>query len=251
MRFTRERTGPGRRIRKYLIRLVLLSLIIGIFMLIKPALERRIHDLIHEYSHKLNFLIKTVVVEDYDKTYCVPLDESQILTQYIGSPTVLAPVARIKQELHSIDCISKVDVSRVLPSTLKVRVQAKQPIAVLQHRRKFVFITSTGELIQIRTSDGLEGFIIVTGENAEKHVSHLLEIIKVDPELYKKVVAATWIGDRRWNLKFDNDAEVFLPEANPEMGWQRFLKLFSTREEFRTWKYALIDLRVEDRVYAR
>ena len=42
---------------------------------------------------------------------------------------------------------------------------------------------------------------------------------------------------------------VKLPEANPEIAWNKFIKIISSTE-FKEKNYKSVDLRIQDRIYA-
>ena len=43
--------------------------------------------------------------------------------------------------------------------------------------------------------------------------------MSTEPALAERVVAATWVGDRRWTLHLDNRVDVLLPENDVAAAW--------------------------------
>ena len=56
------------------------------------------------------------------------------------------------------------------------------------------------------------------------------------------MVAATWVGDRRWSLHLDNQIDVLLPEQDPLDAW-RLLAAKARDEALLDRAISVIDLR--------
>ena len=200
-------------------------------------------------SHRLNYLVDNVVVIGEDDN-CKIADVS-VLDKYKGTSTLLISVNEIRKDLESTDCISKVSVTRLLPNKIRINIEPRKPIAIWQHKHKFSFIASNGEVIKIRNSKDISKFILVVGENAPGRTPELLALLHQDPDLYKKVVSAVWVGDRRWNILFDNGTELYLPEDGYEKAWIKFAELSKTNQSFKSFSYRVVDLRIKNRIYAK
>ena len=163
-----------------------------------------------------------VQMEEYERSICPNLEEQISLSQYQQNAIFSVPIETIKQDLEKIDCVQSASVSRLLPSTIKVFAKIKKPIAIWQNERRFFFITEKGGLMRIRATEGVENFILVTGEDAPKHTPDLIQMFKSAPEaISSKVVSAMRISNRRWNVRFNNETELMLPEVDPELSWQK------------------------------
>lgn len=204
---------------------------------------------IAKISYKMNYVIKSIEVFGEDDN-CRVADIS-VLDKYKGVPTLVVSVDDIRADLESVDCIGKVSVSRVLPSKLKIMVEPKTPIAIWQHKHKFFFIAENGSVLEIRNNKDINKFIIIVGENAPKMAPQLLKIITKDQDLPQKVISAIWIGDRRWNVTFDNGTEILLPEEKYAKAWDKLVELIKSNEAFKSFSYRVIDFRVPNRIYAK
>lgn len=204
---------------------------------------------IEQMSHKMGYLIKDIEVVGEDDN-CQVANVS-VLDKYKGTPTLLVSVDEIRADLENVDCIGKVAVTRLLPSKIKVSIVSRVPIAIWQHKHKFYFIASNGSTLKIRNSKDVGKFIIIVGENAPERTPELLALLHDDPDIYKKVVSAVWVGDRRWNIIFDNGTELYLPEEHYVEAWNKFVELSKNKEEFKRFSYRVVDLRVKNRIYAK
>ena len=200
-------------------------------------------------SDKFGYVVEDVMVTGEDSNCIIELHD--LKNQYLGRSVFLADLEGIRQKLAPIDCIALIGVSRALPNKLEVVIKPKQQIAIWQNNKQFYFIAEDGSILKIRNSKNLQDFIIILGEKAPAHTVALLKVIKQDHEIYSKIVSAIWIGDRRWNIIFDNDTEVMLPENGYDQAWQKFLELMQTNENFKDFRHKTIDFRVKNRIYAK
>jgi cell division protein FtsQ len=91
---------------------------------------------------------------------------------------------------------------------------------------------------------------LVVGEGADREAPRLFDAMAVHPVLFKRVVAAIWVGGRRWNLRFDSGLEARLPEGDIGIAWARLGDLVATRGLLER-PVAAVDLRLADRTVIR
>ena len=61
---------------------------------------------------------------------------------------------------------------------------------------------------------------MLVGEGAPRRAARLFALLSTEPALLARVIAATWVGDRRWTLHLDNRVDVLLPEENLDAAWR-------------------------------
>jgi cell division protein FtsQ len=228
---------------------VIVFLFAYLFYFNQSLLPEFIAKKVEKLSQQLGYIVQEIEVVGEDDN-CHVADVS-MLDKYKGMSTILVSVDDIRKDLESVDCIGQVSVSRVLPSRLRVSIEPRMPIAIWQHKHKFFFIANNGSVLQIRNSKDVSKFIIILGDHAPEKTPELLKLLRSDPELYQKVVSAIWIGDRRWNVIFDNGMELLLPENDYIKAWNKFVELSKNNEAFKSFSYCVVDLRVQNRIYAK
>ena len=67
--------------------------------------------------------------------------------------------------------------------------------------------------------------LLVKGAGAPERTAALVALLQTRPVLAKRVVLATRLGKRRWDLRFDNGVFLKLPERRPDVAWHRFADL--------------------------
>ena len=157
---------------------------------------------------------------------------------------------RARARLETMGWIKSARVSRRLPSTLEVHIIEREPFVLWQLRRRLVLIDRTGETI---LNNGLGKFTylpVVVGEDAPDHAAELIDTLSAQPHLLERVDSATRVGLRRWNLRFDNGVDVYLPEEGVADAWRRLGSL-QDEQGILDRDVAAIDLRLADRLVVR
>lgn len=167
-----------------------------------------------------------------------------------GGPILAIDPQVLRARLESIDWIDQAQIRRVLPNKLVIDLKEAQPIAIWQSQGKFALIDARGRRI---TETGIDGFAhlpLVVGEGAPESAASLFAMLDSEPTLKSRVVAAVRVGDRRWNIRFENNVDLLLPEFDAEESWHRFARIES---EHRLLARAItaIDMRLKDRLVVR
>jgi cell division protein FtsQ len=180
-------------------------------------------------------------------------DKAQIL-QAIGidrgGPILSVDPEQLRLRLEALDWIDQAQVRRILPGRLEIDIREATPIAIWQEGGKFALIDAKGRKI---TEQGVEAFAhlpLVVGGGAGEHAAELFALLDSEPTMKARVSAAVRVGDRRWNIRFDNNVDLLLPEFDAADAWHRLAKLES---EHRLLARALtaIDMRLKDRMVVR
>lgn len=111
--------------------------------------------------------------------------------------------------------IADARVSRRLPDTLVVDIVERTPAAIWQYRRQLQLIDGAGALIApIDPRTVPDQLPLVIGPNANRHAAALIALIAGQPALKPLIEGATWIGGRRWDLRFQSGETIALPEGD-------------------------------------
>ena len=155
-----------------------------------------------------------------------------------------------RARLEAMGWIESARVSRRLPSTLEVHIVEREPFALWQVRRRLVLIDRAGETILRKGLGRFTYLPVVVGEDAPDFAAELIDTLTGRPELLERVDAATRVGLRRWNLRFDNGVDVYLPEDGVAEAWRR-LGALQDEQGILDREVAVIDLRLTDRLVVR
>ncbi len=86
-----------------------------------------------------------------------------------------------------------------------------------QNGGKFQLIDRAGQVVveqdPVKDAAAFATLPLVVGAGAPENAAALLDQLAALPALRARVVAAVRVGERRWNLRLNNGADVLLPEG--------------------------------------
>jgi cell division protein FtsQ len=165
----------------------------------------------------------------------------------IGQPILGFDASTAQSRLEELPWVEQASVGRYLPDTIRVRLVERKPLAIWQHEGRFSLIDREGDVIVSdvaadKVKRQFDHLRVLAGEGAPGQAVELFKMLSVEPELSARVRAASWVGDRRWNLRLDNEIDVLLPEKAPLQAW-RFLAKVAKDQALLDRAIVAIDLR--------
>ena len=122
--------------------------------------------------------------------------------------------------------------------------------ALWQRDSGFRLIDRAGQVIDQADAAAFRQLLVLVGDHAPAHVGELLAMLAREPDLAARVRGAVWVGDRRWNLRFDNGVDVKLPADSPQTAWSQLAKL-EREQHLLARDVTVIDMRLPDRLTVR
>ena len=184
------------------------------------------------------------------RTWADESDISVALGLYVGQTIFDIDLKDARVRLEALGWIESARVSRRLPSTLEVHIVEREPFALWQLRKRLVLIDRAGETILRKGLGGFTYLPLIVGEDAPDYAAGLLDILSGRPELFERVDSATRVGMRRWNVRFGNGVDVYLPEDGVAEAWRR-LGALQDEQGILDREVEVIDLRQKDRLIIR
>lgn len=139
--------------------------------------------------------------------YNIAFDQNQ-------TPMPSVDLDAIRDRLLQIGWIKEARVSRRLPDTIVVDVVERQPIAIWQHAQQLNLIDGEGVVLEQVRIEAMPDLMLVIGAGANRNLAGLNRLLDAAPHLRAQVEAATWIGGRRWDLRFQTGEVLALPEGD-------------------------------------
>jgi cell division protein FtsQ len=168
-----------------------------------------------------------------------------------GDPILAFSVAGARARLESINWVKSATVERRLPGTIVVTLVERAPFAVWQHEGKFSLVDRDGNMVTDSDVSSFAGQVpLIVGPGAPKAAALLLDLLAQQPDLMSRLVAAVRVGERRWNLRMNNGADVMLPEGAEAQALARLAELQSSNALLDRPLQA-VDLRLPDRLVVR
>lgn len=164
----------------------------------------------------------------------------------------LVDLAATRRRLLQFGWIRDARVSRRLPDTLVIDVIERQPAAIWQDNGRLSLIDADGVVLEPVRIDHMPDLPLLVGPAANRHVAGLAALLEAAPQLRAQVAGATWVGERRWDIRFQSGEILSLPEGDDEA--RRALLSFAAldqQESLLGRGFARIDMRDPRRAYIR
>lgn len=196
--------------------------------------------------------VKQVIVEGREKTPEPMLRAA--LGVGIGDKLLGFSLEAARARIEHLAWVQSATVERRLPGTIVVTLLERRPFAVWQSGGKFVLIDRMGQLVAEQDPEkdktAFATLPLVVGPGAPEAAAGLLDTLTNFPDLRSRVVAAVRVGERRWNLRLHNGADVMLPEAQEAAALLRLMDL-QTNQQILDRPLASVDMRLADRLVVR
>lgn len=183
----------------------------------------------------------------------VELRESEVLAAAgVGPLRSLAflDASEVRKRLESVPMIRQASVSKLYPDALSIGIVEREPQALWQRNGEVFVIAGDGTVIDLMTDPRFARLPFVAGEGANMRAEEYIDIVKAAGPLAQRIRAGILVSGRRWDIKFDNDLIVRLPEIEPVVAMTRLVDL-ERRETLLNKDLIAIDMRQNDRMSLR
>ncbi len=199
-------------------------------------------------SAEAGYALTTLEVEGRKET---PKDDIMLaLGAMKGDPILGVDLEAARQRLVDLPWVTAAVVERRLPGTLRVSLTEAEPMALWQKKGDFYLVSQTGDVLAVKDVARFGKLPVLVGDAAPQKAGDLFAMLTLEPELKKRVTAAVFVGNRRWNLRLDNGVDVKLPEQNAAAAWQQFAVL-ERQHHLLDKDVSVIDLRQGDKLVVR
>ncbi len=237
--------------------LLLVILILGVFALkiFSPKYSEKFWlKLRHQFFHHLHLNNQAFDKINISGNYRIKeqeiLEIVSMVQQDLSSddknyePMINILMKRLKAQIPWLD---KVVITRTMPDILNISVVEYLPFAIWDDENGRYLTDKDGNLLPYENSQEFEDMIILSGKNAYLNAISLFNIFAANPEFSKNIYSATWISDRRWDLRLKNGVIVKLPENHISSSWQNLIKIYNMNGSMIGLK--ILDLRIPNKVY--
>jgi cell division protein FtsQ len=139
----------------------------------------------------------------------------RIVSEAHGQDMPLVDLAQLRGQLLQLGWIEDARVSRRLPDTLAIDLVERVPGAVLQRNQQLYLIDAQGHILAAVDPHTMPVSLpLVIGDGVEGHIGQLQTLIASQAPLKQLIEGATWVGQRRWDLRFQSGETLSLPEGD-------------------------------------
>lgn len=157
------------------------------------------------------FVVRRVEIKGLDRMDRLPVYNIALDQQSMSMP--LVDLDGTRRRLLEFGWVREARVSRRLPDTLVVDIVERRPAAIWQHNRQLALIDMDGVVLEQVRLDSMPDLPLVIGPAANHHAAELARLVAAAPQLKPIMAGATWIGGRRWDIRFQSGETLALPEG--------------------------------------
>ena len=187
------------------------------------------------------FNLKTIIIEN--NSLLKDEDIKSLLSPFYNKNLILLDNNEFKKALMQNSFIESFNIKKKYPSTLKVKIFEKNPIAILVTQNKKFYLSEKIDLIEFKNLPNYPNLPYVFGNIDDFKIFYRdLRKINFPLDIIKKY---TLYGTKRWDLETENHNIIKLPSKNYIKSLESYLNL-KNKNGFE--KYKLFDYRIRDQL---
>lgn len=194
-----------------------------------------------EINFKLNFKVKKIIVEN---NFILSKDEVRSELSFLYDKNFIFLNSKdIKKKINKNSFIDGLEIKRIYPNKLKVKIFEKKPIAIIQVKKKKYYFTKKNKIISYYYLENFKNLPVVFGskENFQKFYKDLKQI-NFPMKLIKRYY---FFESKRWDILTVENQTVKLPINDYKKSLENFLLI---RNQINFEKYKTFDYRVNNQV---
>ena len=165
-----------------------------------------------EIAAKAGFEVQKVEVRGVERMDELPV--YNIALGQVDRSMLSLDLPKVRDEMLKLGWVKDARISRRLPDTLVVDIVERDPVAVWQHDGQLHLIDVQGVVLQSVATDAMPDLPLVVGPDANRQTAGLNKLMENAPALKPMLAGATWVGNRRWDLRFQSGETLSLPEGD-------------------------------------
>ena len=198
-----------RRVSGWIFLIVLVALALAVAAALR--VPQMIGTSIGEAVGEAGFSVKRVEIKGLNRMQRLPVYSVALDQNSMAMP--LVDLEGTRERLLRFGWVEDARVYRRLPDTLVVDIVERQPAAIWQHNQQLTLIDRDGIVLEAVKLDAMPDLPLVIGPGANRRSGELGRLLAAAPEIKPMMEGATWIGGRRWDLRFQSGEVLALPEG--------------------------------------
>tara|TARA_A100001015_G_scaffold140716_1_gene156135 strand:- start:4025 stop:4681 length:657 start_codon:yes stop_codon:yes gene_type:complete len=197
-------------------------------------------------NSKQNFIIskfdlKKITIEN--NLLLSDKDIKDLLSSVYNENLLFLDNDKIKKALMQNSFIESFNIKKKYPSTLKIKIIEKKPIAILLNQKKKFYLSEKIDLIEFNNLPKYQNLPYVFGNRDDFEIFYNnLKQINFPLNIIEKY---TFYETKRWDLKTKNNKVIKLPSENYTKSLKSYLKL-KDNNSFENYK--LFDYRISNQL---
>ena len=192
---------------------ILLGMVLAVALAVAAAMQvpQMIGTAVGQSVGEAGFAVRKVEIKGLNRMQQLPVYAVALDQESMAMPLVDLEATRAR--LLRFGWVQDARISRRLPDTLVVDIVERTPAAVWQHNQQLSLIDRDGVVLEAVPIDGMPDLPLVIGPAANRQAMMLEQLLASAPHLKPMLAGATWVGARRWDLRFQSGETLALPEG--------------------------------------
>ena len=187
------------------------------------------------------FNLKTIIIEN--NLLLKEKDIKNLLISFYNKNLIFLDNNKVRKVLMQNSFIESFIINKKYPSTLKIKIFEKKPIAILFNKKDKFYLSEKIDLIKFKNLPNYQNLPYVIGNKDDfKIFYNNLKEIKFPLNTIKKY---TLFKTKRWDLETKNNKVIKLPSENYIKSLENFQNL-KDKNEFE--QYKLFDYRITNQL---
>ena len=193
------------------------------------------------FNFKFNFKIDEIVIEN---NKVLSKDEVKNELSFLYKDNIsLIKHEKFKKKLDENSFLSGFEIKKIYPNKLKVKVFEKNPIFILQNKKKKFYYTEKNQLITFSKIDRFKNLPTIFGDkdNFEKFYINLKKInFPIDT-----IKTFYFFEAKRWDLLTNDNKTIKLPIKNYDQSLMNYTNIIG-KKNFQNYK--IFDYRINNQL---
>ena len=187
------------------------------------------------------FNLKKIIIEN--NLLIKEKDIKNLLIPFYNKNIIFFNNNKVKKALMQNSFIESFNIKKKYPSTLKIIIFEKKPIAILFNNKNKFYLSEKIELIEFKYLPNYKTLPYIVGNKDDFKIFYdNLKKVNFPLDTIKKY---TLYENNRWDLKTKDNKVIKLPSKNYKKSLENFLKLKSKNN---LKKYELFDYRISNQL---
>lgn len=149
----------------------------------------------------------------------------------------------IKKKIKKKSFIERLEIKKIYPDKLIIRIFEKEPIAIMIDNNQKFFLSKKYDLIEFKEIDKYENLPTIFG-NKENFLTLILNLKKINFPI-GQIQNYFLFGSKRWDIQMNNNRIIKLPIKNYNLSLKSYLKIKDNRSFD---KYKIFDYRLNNQL---
>jgi cell division protein FtsQ len=237
-----------RRVSAWLLAAMLLAL--GLAVLFAFQVPQQAGVAIGESIGDAGFTVRRIEQKGINRLN--PMQVYRVADDQLDQAMPLVDLEGTRNRLLRFGWVKDARVSRRYPDTLVVDIIEREPAAIWQHNQRLALIDRDGIVLEPVKLEAMPDLPLVIGPGANHHATELNRLVENAPELKPLMGGATWIGGRRWDIRFNSGETLALPEGPTQAARAlvRFVEM-DRKSQLLGRGFARFDMRIPGKLIVR